>query len=36
VERRGRASSDIVNARYGLLLQNRLMEYYLGEIDPAT
>jgi len=31
-----RASSDLVNARYGLLLQSRLIEYYLGELDPAA
>ncbi|MEX2583690.1 MAG: TolC family protein [Gemmatimonadota bacterium] len=28
-----RAASDLVNARYGLLLQNRVLEYHLGELD---
>lgn len=28
------AASDLVSARYGLVFQERLMAYYLGELDP--
>lgn len=30
-----RAAGDRVSARYGLLFQQRLIEYYLGILDPA-
>ncbi|MQA91634.1 MAG: TolC family protein [Gemmatimonas sp.] len=30
------AASALVNARYGLVLQNRLLQYHLGELQPGT
>ena len=31
-----RAASDLVSARYRLVFQSRLMDYYLGGMDAET
>jgi hypothetical protein len=30
------AASDLVSARYGLVFQTRLMDYYLGNLASAA